>query len=87
MASNAPEMMRVIVSIFMVVAFEYEREHRKYCPQTRDHLARTVLFGFDKPLDRVRLIVLALVTRSFRADTEPERQRDVGVEIRKRCSA
>jgi hypothetical protein len=55
--------------------------------QTRDHLARTVLFGFDKPLDRVRLIVLALVTRSFRADTEPERQRDVGVEIRKRCSA
>ena len=71
----------------MVVAFEYEREHRKYCPQTRDHLARTVLFGFDKPLDRVRLIVLALVTRSFRADTEQERQRDVGVEIRKRCSA
>ena len=87
MASSAPEMMRVIVSIFMVVAFEYEREHRKYCPQTRDHLARTVLFGFDKPLDRVRLIVLALVTRSFRADTEQERQRDVGVEIRKRCSA
>jgi hypothetical protein len=58
-------MMRVMVSIFMVVAFEYERERRKYCPQTRDHLARTVLFGFDKPPDRVRLIVLALVSQSF----------------------
>ena len=33
----------------MVVAFEYERERRKYYPQTRDHLARTVLFGFDNP--------------------------------------
>ncbi len=29
-------MMRVIVSIFMVVAFEYEHELRKYYPQTRD---------------------------------------------------
>jgi hypothetical protein len=80
-------MMRVIVSIFMVVAFEYERERRKYCPQTRGHLARTVLFGYDKPLDRVRLIVLSHVSQPFRADAEPERQRHVGVEIRKRCSA
>jgi hypothetical protein len=79
-------MMRVIVSIFMVVAFEYERERRKYCPQTRNRLARAVLFGFDNP-GCVRLIVLSPVSRSFRADAEPECQRDVGVEIRKRCSA
>ena len=76
-----------MVSIFMVVAFEYERERRKYCQQTRNRLARAVLFGFDKPPDRVRLIVLSPVSQSFRADAEPERQRDVGVEIRKRCSA
>ena len=62
--------MRVIVSIFMVAAFEYERDRRKYCPQTRGHLARTVLFGFDKPLDRVRLIVLALVSQSFETQSQ-----------------
>ena len=80
-------MMRVMVSIFMVVAFEYERERRKHYPQTLDRLARAVLFGFDKSPGRVRLIVLSPVSRSFRADAEPERQRDVGVDIRKRCSA
>ena len=57
-------MMRVIVSIFIVVAFEYKRERRKYCPQ-RATVWRAVLFGFDKPPDRVRLIVLALVSQSF----------------------
>ena len=53
------------IDLHGVVAFEYERERRKYCSQTRDHSARTVLFGFDKPPDRVRLIVLALVSQSF----------------------
>jgi hypothetical protein len=48
---------------------------------------RAVLFGFDNSPYRVRPIVLSPVSQSFRADAEPERQRDVGVEIRKRCSA
>jgi protein-S-isoprenylcysteine O-methyltransferase Ste14 len=65
-------MMRVIVSIFMVVAFEYERERRKYCPQTRNRLARAVLFGFDNP-GRVRLWLKARSEEQFlRIELGPE---------------
>ena len=55
-------MMRVIVSIFMVIAFEYERERRKYCPQNARPFGANRSFGFDS----VRLLCFRLCLSLFK---------------------
>jgi hypothetical protein len=69
-ASNAPEMIRVIVSIFMAVAFEV----RTWL------LGSAVLHGFDKRVEcaGVYFVRPAPWSRSCRADIEQARQHEAG---------